>query len=192
MRYLLYLLSLTILISCGPQNNNDGGLDLTDAQLKELMKRQPQIQNPEGGDAALVQLELNYQEDSSNLDNVYNLGFLYCGKCLNDSTYESCPKAEQYLGRVIRLKADYREGKSYYNRALCLEHQGNFEAALQDLNRFIELNAGKSKPPVNYFMQKAVLLKKMDRTEDACKELKKAEKLDSTGISTITWRSACD
>jgi tetratricopeptide (TPR) repeat protein len=191
MKYLIFILPVLIFFSCGTKKSNDDGLELSDDQLKELMKKQPQISNPGSGDAALQQLELSYLSDSSNLDNVYNLAFLYCTKCVADTSFASCPKADQYLSRVIRLKADYRQGKAYYNRALCNEHQSKLEAALQDLNRFSEINANNSKPPVNYFLQKALLLKKMDRSREACAELKRAEKLDSTGISQVSWRDEC-
>jgi tetratricopeptide (TPR) repeat protein len=136
-------------------------------------------------------LEMSYQSDSSNLDNVYNLAFMYCNKCVADTSYVDCPKAEQYLSRVIRLKADYRQGKAYYNRALCYEHQSKFDAALQDLNRFSEINANNPKPPVNYFLKKALLLKKMDRSREACVELKKAEKLEKNSTAQIEWREEC-
>jgi tetratricopeptide (TPR) repeat protein len=191
MKYLILALFVLLLYACGQKKSNDGGLELTDAQLTELMKKQPQINNPGTGNAAMQQLELSYLSDSSNIDNVYNLAFLYCTKCVADTSFESCPKAEQYLSRVIRLKADYRQGKAYYNRALCNEHQSKLEAALQDLNRFSELNANNSKPPVNYFLQKALLLKKMDRSREACYELKKAEKLEKESILKIEWREDC-
>jgi tetratricopeptide (TPR) repeat protein len=191
MKYLTLLFLILLLSACGTKKTDEGSLDLSDAQLKELMKKQPQINKPGSGDAAIQQLELSYLSDSSNLDNVYNLAFMYCNKCVADSSYVDCPKAEQYLSRVIRLKADFRQGKAYYNRALCYEHQSKFDAALQDLNRFSEINANNSKPPVNYFMKKAMLLKKMDRNREACAELKRAEKLDSTGISQISWRDDC-
>lgn len=191
MKYLTLLLLILLITACGQRKPVDDPLNLTDAQLRELMKKQPQMNNPGNGDAAIVQLEMSYQEDSSNLDNVYNLAFMYCNKCVADTSFEACPRAEQYLSRVIRLRADYRQGKAYYNRALCFEHQSKFEQALQDLNRFSELNANNSKPPVNYFLSKAILLKKMDRNREACAELKRAEKLDSTGISQIEWRAEC-
>jgi tetratricopeptide (TPR) repeat protein len=191
MKYITLLLLILLLIACGQKKSTDGGLELTDTQLKEIIKKQPQINNPGTGDAAMQQLEMSYQSDSSNLDNVYNLAFMYCNKCVADTSFVACPKAEQYLSRVIRLKADYRQGKAYYNRALCFEHQSKLDAALQDLNRFSELNANNSKPPVNYFMKKAMLLKKMDRNREACAELKRAEKHDTTGISQIEWRADC-
>jgi tetratricopeptide (TPR) repeat protein len=192
MKYLTLLLLTLLLIACGQKKSNDGGLELTDAQLKELMKKQPQMSNPGTGDAAMQQLEMSYQSDSSNLDNVYNLAFMYCNKCVADTSFVACPKAAQYLSRVIRLKADYRQGKAYYNRALCNEHQSNLDAALLDYNRFSEINANNPKPPVNYFLKKALLLKKMDRSREACVELKKAEKLEKNSTAQIEWREECE
>ena len=192
MKHLTFLLLTLLLIACGQKKSNDGGLELTDAQLKELMKKQPQMTNPGTGDAAMQQLEMSYQSDSSNLDNVYNLAFMYCNKCVADTSFVACPKAAQYLSRVIRLKADYRQGKAYYNRALCNEHQSNLEAALLDYNRFSEINANNPKPPVNYFLKKALLLKKMERNREACVELKKAEKLEKNSTAQIEWREECE
>lgn len=193
MKHLTFLLLILLLSACGQKKSNDGGLELTDAQLKELMKKQPQLNNnPGSGDAALQQLETAYQTDSSNLDNVYNLAFMYCNKCVADTSFVACPKAAQYLSRVIRLKADYRQGKAYYNRALCNEHQSNLDAALLDYNRFSEINANNPKPPVNYFLKKALLLKKMERNREACVELKKAEKLEKNSTAQIEWREECE
>jgi len=192
MKHINILLLILLLIACGQKKSNDGGLELTDAQLKEMMKKQPRTNNPGTGEAAMQQLEMSYQEDSSNLDNVYNLAFMYCNRCLGDTSFVACPKAEQYLSRVIRLKAAYRQGKAYYNRALCNEHQNKLEAALSDFNRFSELNANNSKPPVNYFLNKALLLKKMDRSREACVELKKAEKLEKNSTAQIAWREECE
>ena len=192
MKYLNLLLLSILLIACGQKKSDDGGLELTDAQLKELMKKQPQMTNPGTGDAAMQQLEMSYMADSSNLENVYNLAFMYCNKCVADTSFVACPKAAQYLSRVIRLKADYRQGKAYYNRALCNEHQSNFDAALLDYNRFSEINANNPKPPVNYFLKKALLLKKMDKSREACVELKKAEKLEKNSTDQIEWREECE
>jgi tetratricopeptide (TPR) repeat protein len=191
MKHINILLLILLLIACGQKKSNDGGLELTDTQLKEIIKKQPQINNPGTGDAAMQQLEMSYQSDSSNLDNVYNLAFMYCNKCVADTSFVACPKAAQYLSRVIRLKADYRQGKAYYNRALCNEHQSNLDAALLDYNRFSEINANNPKPPVNYFLNKALLLKKMDRSREACVELKKAEKLEKNSTAQIEWREEC-
>lgn len=192
MKHLTLLLLALLLIACGQKKSNDGGLELTDAQLKELMKKQPQMTNQGTGDAAMQQLEMSYQSDSSNLENVYNLAFMYCNKCVADTSFVACPKAAQYLSRVIRLKADYRQGKAYYNRALCNEHQSNLDAALLDYNRFSEINANNAKPAVNYFLKKALLLKKMDRSREACVELKRAEKLEKNSTAQIEWREECE
>jgi tetratricopeptide (TPR) repeat protein len=192
MKHLTFLLLILLLLACGQKKSNDGGLELTDAQLKELMKKQPQMTNPGTGDEAMQQLEMSYLDDSSNIDNVYNLAFMYCNKCVADTSFVACPKAAQYLSRVIRLKADYRQGKAYYNRALCNEHQSNLDAALLDYNRFSEINANNPKPPVNYFLKKALLLKKMERNREACVELKKAEKLEKNSTAQIEWREECE
>ena len=192
MKHLTFLLLTLLLIACGQKKSNDGGLELTDAQLKELMKKQPQMTNTGTGDEAMQQLEMSYLDDSSNIDNVYNLAFMYCNKCVADTSFVACPKAAQYLSRVIRLKADYRQGKAYYNRALCNEHQSNLDAALLDYNRFSEINANNPKPPVNYFLKKALLLKKMERNREACVELKKAEKLEKNSTAQIEWREECE
>ena len=192
MKHLTFLLLALLLIACGQKKSNDGGLELTDAQLKELMKKQPQMSNPGTGLAAMQQLEMSYLDDSSNLENVYNLAFMYCNKCVADTSFVACPKAAQYLSRVIRLKADYRQGKAYYNRALCNEHQSNLDAALLDYNRFSEINSNNPKPPVNYFLKKAVLLKKMERNREACVELKRAEKLEKNSTAQIEWREECE
>ena len=192
MKHLTFLLLALLLIACGQKKSNDGGLELTDAQLKELMKKQPQMSNPGTGLAAMQQLEMSYLDDSSNLENVYNLAFMYCNKCVADTSFVACPKAAQYLSRVIRLKADYRQGKAYYNRALCNEHQSNLDAALLDYNRFSEINSDNPKPPVNYFLKKAVLLKKMERNREACVELKRAEKLEKNSTAQIEWREECE
>jgi tetratricopeptide (TPR) repeat protein len=192
MKHLNILLLTLLLIACGQKKSNDGGLELTDAQLKELMKKQPQMSNPGTGLAAMQQLEMSYLDDSSNLENVYNLAFMYCNKCVADTSFVACPKAAQYLSRVIRLKADYRQGKAYYNRALCNEHQSNLDAALLDYNRFSEINSNNPKPPVNYFLKKAVLLKKMERNREACVELKRAEKLEKNSTAQIEWREECE
>ena len=190
MKYLITLIIPIFLFACGGKKADDGGLNLTDEQLNEIMKRKPMTNNTNPGansDEAMLQLEASYQTDSSLLDNVYNLAFMYCSKCVSDSTMQSCPKAEQYLSRVIILKADHRQGKAYYNRALCLEHQGKYESALADLNKFIAMHSNNPKPPVNFYFQKAVLLHKMGRSPEACTELKKAEKIDTTGISGLGW-----
>ncbi len=190
MKILFHIVLAVSIISCG-SNNNEGGLELSDEQLKEIMKRQAPITNPGQGDAALIQLEQYYQSDSSNIDNVYNLAFLYCGKCLSDSSFTECTKAEQYLNRVISLQKDYREGKAFYNISLCFKHQGKLEPALGALNSFIAINKDNPKPPVNFYIQKASILHELGRSQEACSEIKNAEKLDSTGLSIIKWKSEC-
>jgi tetratricopeptide (TPR) repeat protein len=193
MRYFFLLFISVALVACGgKKKSDDGGLELTDAQLKALMKQQPTAGGDPGqGEAALKQLEAAYQTDSSDIDNVYNLAFLHCGQCLNDSSFQACPKAEQYLSRVVVLKSDYREGKAFYNRYLCLQHRGALQPALEDLNSFIAINSKNPKPAVNFYLQKAALLQKMGKMSEACAELKKANKIDTIGLSSIEWKNQC-
>jgi len=185
----LIILAVLSVLSC-TNKNADSGLELSDEQLKELLKKQ-RPENNNQSDMALENLETAYQKDSFNIENVYNLSFMYCSKCLNDSSLSECPKAMQYLSRVIKLKPDYREGKAYYNRQLCEMRLGKFEAALEDINSFIELNKKNPKPAVNFYIQKAVILEKIGKKDEACKNLKLAEKLDTAGLSDINWRSSC-
>jgi tetratricopeptide (TPR) repeat protein len=185
----LIILAVLSVLSC-TNKNADSGLELSDEQLKELLKKQ-RPENNNQSDMALENLKTAYLKDSSNIDNVYNLSFMYCSKCLNDSSLSECPKAMRYLSRVIKLKPDYREGKAYYNRQLCEMRLGKFEAALEDINSFIELNKKNPKPAVNFYIQKAVILEKIGKKDEACKNLKLAEKLDTAGLSDINWRSSC-
>ena len=186
--FLTVLLLLSIL-SCTTKKS-DSELELSDEQLNELIKNQRTGKvNP--SDMALEYLETAYLKDSSNIENVYNLSFMYCSKCMNESNFDDCSKAIQYLSRVITLKPDYREGKAFYNRQLCKFQLSNFESALEDLNSFIELNKKNPKPAVNYYLQKAVILEKIGKKEEACKSLKLAEKLDTSGLSDIKRSCSC-
>jgi hypothetical protein len=55
MKYINLLLLALLLTACGQKKSNDGGLELTDTQLKEIIKKQPQINNSGTGDAAMQQ-----------------------------------------------------------------------------------------------------------------------------------------
>ncbi len=192
--HLIALIVLLILVACGRNPKNDeGGLELSEEQLKELMKRQ--MPKPGGGqagsDIALLQLEENYITDSSNIDNVYNLAYLYCSRCLADSSYSDCPKALQYLNRVTVLQHDYRRRNAFYNRGLCHQHMGNYSQALADIEVFAELHLKEDKPPVNFYLQKAIILHQWGKKEEACLELKNAAKVDSSAVSALDWGGNC-
>jgi tetratricopeptide (TPR) repeat protein len=185
----LIILAVLSILSC-TNKKTDSGLELSDEQLKELLKKQ-RPENNNQSDMALENLETAYQKDSSNIENVYNLSFMYCSKCLNDSSFNICPKAIQYLNRVVKLKPEYREGKAFYNRQLCAMHLGKYEAALEDINSFIELNKKNPKPAVNYFLQKAIILEKIGKIDEACKTLNLAKNIDTVGFSNLKWKTSC-
>ena len=178
---------ILLLICSGFQinTNNDGGLDLSDEQLQQLMKNRPTMPGENNGDAALLQLETAYQEDSSQIDNVYNLAYMYTARCIGDSTYICCPKALQYLNRSLVLSKNHRWGNAFYNRMLCYQHLGNYEAAIKDIDTYTELHKNDEKPLVNFYYQKAVLLQQSGKMKEACAELKNAAKLDTTGLGDL-------
>lgn len=184
-------LLILLLMSCNNQSN-DGGLELSDEQLKELMKKQPTMPGQSSGEEIMIQMEMAYQQDSSDLNNVYNLAFTYCGKCLESQEASNCKKAIQYLSRTIQLKPDYRKGKAYFNRQLCYQILGKQEEALADLNSFIPIHAKADTIEVNYFLAKADLLHQLERQAEACATLKEAYTLDTLGLSQIEWKEDCD
>lgn len=187
-QFLIVIFFFTI-ISCS-NKKTDSGLELSDEQLNELIKNQKPVNSNQSA-MALDNLESDYQKDSSNIENVYNLSFMYCSKCLNDSSFNICPKAIQYLNRVVKLNPEYREGKAFYNRQLCAMHLGKYEAALEDINSFIELNKKNPKPAVNYFLQKAIILEKIGKIDEACKTLNLAKNIDTVGFSNLNWKISC-
>lgn len=182
---LIAFIVLLICAACGAAPNPDAGLELSDEQLNALIKNRHIVPNEDNGDAALAQLEAAYKTDSSQIDNVYNLAYMYTARCISDSSHSECPRALQYLTRVIGLQRDYRSGNAFYNRMLCYQHLGQYEAALADLNIFAEMHKNDEKPPVNFYYQKAVLLQQLGKIAEACAELKNAEKLDTTGLSDL-------
>ncbi len=189
---LALLILLLMSVSCKQQSSNDGGLELTDEQLKALMKKQPTMPGQSSGEEIMIQMEMAYQQDSSDLNNVYNLAFTYCGKCLGSQDPGNCNKAIQYLSRTIQLQPDYRKGKAYFNRQLCYQVLGKHEQALADLNSFIPIHAKADTIEVNYFLAKANVLHQLERQEEACATLKKAYTLDTLGLSAITWKGDCE
>jgi tetratricopeptide (TPR) repeat protein len=188
----LLILLLMSSVSCKNQSSDDGGLELSDEQLKELMKKQPTMPGQSSGEEIMIQMELAYQQDSSDLNNVYNLAFTYCGKCLESQDAANCNKAIQYLSRTIKLKPDYRKGKAYFNRQLCYQVLGKHAEALADLNSFIPIHAKADTIEVNYFLAKANVLYQLERRDEACATLKEAYSLDTLGLSQIEWKEECN
>ncbi len=189
MKYLFF-----ILILCGAciQKNSEESLNLTEDQLKKIILNRPTMPT-QNSDEILIKLEENYKIDSSNIENVYNLAFIYCTRCLQNINSDTlnCLSANRYFQRVKNLDRNFRDGKAFYNSHLCYKKIGNRDAALVDLNIFIKKNMNNRAIGVNFYLQRADLYYESGKINEACQDLKYALKLDTIGLYKLSNKILC-
>jgi tetratricopeptide (TPR) repeat protein len=186
-----WILFLICCVACQPKKS-DEGLNLTDEQLKEILRQNSSTPVQNSGDI-IYKLEENLKIDSTNLENLYNLAFVYCTKCLQDLKIDtlSCIKAIQYFQKVKNLDKNYRDAKAYYNSHLCYKKMGNRESALENMNIFVENNLNNKTLRINIFLKRAELYIELGRREEACRDLKNALKSDTTGYYKLSDKISC-
>ncbi len=182
---------MLILSSCNSKNEDDS-LNLSNEQLKNLIRKNPSLSAQNQNDA-ILKLEENYQKDSNDILNVYNLAFMKCTNCLqgNSSNSIDCIDALKYFQRVKKTNKFYRDSKAFYNSYLCYKKMEKQEEALKELDVFIKDNQNKDKIQVNFYLQRAELLNELGRNAEACDDLKRALKFDTTGYFTLKNKIPC-
>ncbi|MGH1337004.1 MAG: tetratricopeptide repeat protein [Aureispira sp.] len=200
LRLLSALCFLTLFLTAcelgtAPDNEEDFP-SFSEDDLDRMMQRQ----NPAGAmpqqkslPEMIAQMEasiIQFPEDTTML---YNLAKLNYQQYQADSSEQYLQQAIGYYGRVLAFDPNYEEGRPYYNRMLAQLDQGQYEEALQDLNRFVEVN--QDRIPVNHQAMKAEILFQQGKLVAAClvyKEAKLVAERDSlpTG-QEVLWTKRC-
>lgn len=84
-------------------------------------------------------------------------------------------KSLNILNEVIEKCPKYASG--YNNRAQLYRIQGNNESAINDLNKAIEMSHGKGLAASQAYMQRGLMSKQSNDTENALEDFRKASKL---------------
>ncbi|WP_156039749.1 tetratricopeptide repeat protein [Aureispira sp. CCB-QB1] len=178
-----YLLLLMLFLTACTSNNKDepkigadGFPEFTEEQLQEMIKNHPKSQQPmpaqESSNQIIEKMESFLAKDPDDIATNYNLAKLHYQKYMEDSLVEAIQKALPYYNKVIALQADYEEGRPYYNRMLCYLNTGEYDAALNDLDRFVAINQNRT--PVNHESMRAEILFQKGLEVEACAVYQKA------------------
>ncbi|BDS14525.1 tetratricopeptide repeat protein [Aureispira anguillae] len=175
LRLTSYLVVLMLFLTACTSNNNkigeDGFPEFSEEELQEMMKNNPKVQGQLGQQRNTEELIRKMQElleqQPNDLVANYNLAKLFYQKFSKDSLQEDCQKAIPYFSRVIELDENYEKGHAYYNRMLCYLFTNQLDAAMDDINRFVAVNQGRT--PVNYQSMRAEILFLQGKKEAACK-----------------------
>lgn len=174
LRLTSYLIFLMLFLTACTSNTKPIGEEdfpeFTEEQLEEMIKNSPQIKGQKfqrkNVDELIKKMEKLLAENPNDLSINYNLAKLHYQKYSKDSLPETCAKAIPYFTKVIQLDATYEKGHPYYNRMLCYLYSNQLDAALADMNRFIDVNKGRT--PVNYQAMHAEILFQQGKTAAAC------------------------
>lgn len=162
--------------------------------LNRMMQRQnPAVPQQKSLPEMIAQMEASVIQFPEDTVMLYNVAKLSYQQYQADSSEQWLQKSIGYYGRVLDVDPTYEEGRPYYNRMLAQLDQGKYEAALQDLNRFVSVN--NNQIPVNHQAMKAEILFQQGKQDAAClvyKEAKLIAERDSlpTGQETI-WAKRC-
>ena len=191
MKLFYFFCILLYFVSCNFNDDKDA-LNLSNEQLKEIIRKKTPTPEQNHNDA-ILKLEENYQKDSNDLLNVYNLAFMKCTNCLQgvSSETKNCMDALTYFQRVKKINKFYRDSKAFYNSYLCYKKMEKQEEALKELDVFIKNNQNKDKIQVNFYLQRAELLNELGRNAEACDDLKRALKFDTMGYFTLINKIPC-
>lgn len=109
------------------------------------------------------------QEDSSRVEAYYFMGVTKGMLCHN--LHEGCDESILYLSKAIAIDPTFR--KAYYNRALSELHLEEYNKAISDLNKAIELDSTDS----DYFRNRGGIYYILGNKERACEDTKHAIRL---------------
>lgn len=200
-----YLLLLMLFLTACTSNTKDeqkigedGFPEFSEEQLQEMMKNHPQAQKPlspqKSTDQMIQKMEDFLEKNPTDISTNYNLAKLHYQKYMKDSLPATCKKTISFYTKVIDLQGDYEEGRPYYNRMLCYLNNKQYDAALNDLDRFVAINQDRT--PVNYQSMRAEILFQKGNKVAACSAYQTAlvryEK-DSLPIhNEVFWKERCE
>lgn len=169
--YLCFL--MLFLTACHSNDKEDSGDDFpefSEEQLQEMLKNHPknQANQVKSTEAIIEQMETLLLQDPNNLTTHYNVAKLYHQQFAKDSLEKNCLKAIEHYSHVINQDASYEKGHAYYNRMLCYLHTKQLEAALEDIDHFVEVN--QKRTPVNYKIMRAEILYQQGKKQAACED----------------------
>lgn len=141
----------------------------------------------------IAQMEMSLVQYPEDTTMWYNLAKLNYQQYETDSSAQALQKTIQYYSRVLELDPSYEQGRPHYNRMLARMVQGNYKAALEDLDDFVRVNQGQI--PVNHQAMRANILFQQGKLDAACvvyQEAKVVAERDSlpTGLDE-TWDKRC-
>jgi tetratricopeptide (TPR) repeat protein len=122
--------------------------------------------------AAILKYKAAYKLDSTKVEANYGLGVAYLYDCQNKGG--NCFTSLSYLNTAIKIDKNYRNG--YFNRAQCNTFIKDYKKALADYNLAIKQTPNDP----NYYINRAIIYKNIGNKENACNDLHKAAKLNST------------
>lgn len=201
LRLTSYLVLLMLFLTACISNNNpvdEGGFpEFSEEQLQEMIKNNPKVQGKlptqKSTDELIQKMEELLTQNPDDISINYNLAKLHYQKYSKDSLPEACKKAIPYFTKVIELDGTYEKGHPYYNRMLCYLNSNQLDAALADINRFIEVNQNRT--PVNYQAMHAEILFQQGKTIAACERyavaLQRAEKDSLPVENKQIWEKRC-
>lgn len=199
-----YLLVLMLFLTACTSNNkgeqkigDDGFPEFSEEQLQEMMKNHPQAQQQispqESENKIMEKMEAFLEKNPSDISTNYNLAKLYYQKYMKDSLLDACKKAMTHYTKVIDLQTDYEEGRPYYNRMLCYLNINQYDAALEDLDRFVSIN--QERTAVNHESMRAEILFQKGDKATACDWYQRAlityEKKQLPVHNEALWQNRC-
>lgn len=164
---------LLFLIACQPRTTPENKGDFpgfSEEDLNRMMQRQnlgrtatPQQKSlPE----MIAQMETSLVQYPKDTTLLYNLAKLTYQQYQVDSSKQWLQKTVHYYSQVLALAPTYEQGRPYYNRMLAAMGQGRYEAALKDLNSFVQIN--QNQIPINHRAMKAEILFQQGKHAVAC------------------------
>lgn len=163
------LLLLYILTGCqSTPNDEEAGLELSQEQLDRLLQSQVAKAGPKqvSFPQIIAQMQGTLAQQPGDTALLYGLGKVHYQYYLEDSNQQLLQQCVDYYTQVLQIDPQYEEGRAYYNRMLARLALGAYDPALEDLEAFVQTNAGRT--PVNHQSMQAELLYQKGELEQAC------------------------
>ncbi len=173
------ILFLTACQSGTTPSDDDDFPNFSEQDINNMMQRQ----NPMMGNAPqqqsvpqmIAQLEASVAQYPDDTTTWYHLAKLSYDQYSADSSEQWLQKSVLYYSRVLDLDPTYEGGRPYYNRMLGQLAQGQYEAALKDLDQFVRINQDRIR--INHRATKATILFQQGKLDAACAVYQEAKRL---------------